>query len=186
MKVWIPLLVGIAVSICFGSWWVFRNESPNNCPFYVAPAITVVHFLRAFFWPLKIDLPVTIFLWFLVALLIFLFWKISLARLKKGLPVLAGIVAGLCFGIWTFFHYMNSYDHPFYAVPFFCAVNSFRTLIDPQKLDLPVVVLLWFIYCTCLGALLGFLFQLLFGMFWRLKRPDTDHQIKARPNLPPS
>jgi hypothetical protein len=30
------------------------------------------------------------------------------------------------------------------------------------------------------------LFQLLFGMFWRLKRPDTDHQIKARPNLPPS
>jgi hypothetical protein len=175
LKKWNPILLGIVASLCFGIWCFFQNANTDNGPF---SAIWVVNCLRAFFWPRKIDLPFAILFWFLVALLCFL---IFLARLKLWISVLVGIVAGLCFGTWTFFHYMNSYDYPFYAVPFFCAVNFFRTLIDPQKLDLPVVVLLWFIYCASLGALLGFLFQLLFGMFRRLKRPDAVHQIKARP-----
>lgn len=113
--------------------------------------------------------------------------KISLARMKKQIPVLVGIVAGLGFGMWAFFHSINSYDlSPLYALPFIYAINFLRTLIEPKKLDLPAMVLLWSLYWVVLGALVGFLFQLLFGMFRRLKRPDTVHQINARPNPPPS
>jgi hypothetical protein len=106
---------------------------------------------------------------------------ISLARLKKWLPVLVGIVAGLCFGIWSFFQNVNTNYRPFYAEPVIWVGNLLRALFGPREIDLPFMVLLWFIYCVCLGALFGFLFQLFFDMFRRLKRPDTIHQIKARP-----
>jgi hypothetical protein len=43
---------------------------------------------------------------------------------------------------------------------------------------LPAVVLLWFIYFAGLGALLGFLFQLLLGMFRRLKQRDSACQTE--------
>jgi hypothetical protein len=56
-------------------------------------------------------------------------------------------------------------------------VNFIRTLIEPEKLDLPVVVLLWFIYCAGLGALLGFLVQLFWGAFRKLKRRWQHQQL---------
>ena len=43
------------------------------------------------------------------------------------------------------------------------------------------LTLSYFIYFAALGALLGLLFQLLFWMFRKLKRPDAVPQIKARP-----
>jgi xanthine/uracil permease len=177
LKLWIPVLAGIVAGLCFGIWWIFQNENMDNCPFYVAPAIWVVNCLRAFFWPRKIDLPFAILFWFLVALLVFL---IFLARLKKWIPVLVGFVAGLCFGIWWFFRNVNvnTDNRPFYAEPFIWVVHFFRTLIEPKKLDLPAVVLLWFIYFAGLGALLGFLFQLLLGMFRRLKQRDSACQTE--------
>jgi hypothetical protein len=97
--------------------------------------------------------------------------KISLARMRKWIPVLVGIVAGLGLGIWAFFQSVNSNNHPFYAVPFIWVVNSLGPLGGPGRRDLtPVVGLLWFLYCACLGAILGLVFQLLFSMFRRLQR----------------
>jgi hypothetical protein len=106
--------------------------------------------------------------------------------MKKWIPALVGILVGICFGIWGFFQSVNSNDHPFYAVPFLWIVNFFRPLGGPGRRDLmPVLVLVWFIYCACLGALLGFMFQWMFGMFQRLKRHDNVHQIKAPSNPHP-
>jgi len=108
--------------------------------------------------------------------------KIRVTSTKKWLPVLAGIVAGLGFGSWNFFHYMNlNTSPPFYAVPFFHVLDFFRTLMEPKKLDLPATALLWFIYVAGLGALLGFLFQSLLWILRRLMHHDTTDQTKTGP-----
>jgi hypothetical protein len=95
--------------------------------------------------------------------------------MKKWIPVLVGFVAGLCFGIWWFFQSINTNSRPpFFAEPVIWVVNFLRPLGGPGRRDLtPVVVLLWFIYCSFLGALLGFLFQLALYMFRRLKHHDA-------------
>ena len=74
---WTLILVGMVVVFCFEVSWFSQNENTSNSPFYVAPAIWIVNFLRSLIftliWPRKIDLPFAVSFWFLVALLVFVF-----------------------------------------------------------------------------------------------------------------
>jgi hypothetical protein len=160
LKMWIPVLAIIVACLCFEIRWYFSNGETYNCPSYVAPAIGVANFLQVFIWPHKADLPFTILFWAVVATAVFLFRKMSRTGLKRWRPILVGSVAGLVFGIWSLLQSGDGSNCPFYLVPVKWIFLSLASLVGPRNLDPPVVVLLCFIYFAGLGALAGFLFQL--------------------------
>lgn len=112
--------------------------------------------------------------------------KLRWARMKKWKPVWVGIVAGLGFGMWEFFHSINSNDRPFYARPFIWLMKAIVPMVtspgqrsEHSGIFFIAALLSYFIYFAVLGALLGLLFQWLLWIFRRLKHHDTADQTKT-------
>ena len=173
LKKWIPVLAIIAACLCFEVRWYFPTRETYNCPFYVPLAIQMANCLQVFIWPHKVDLPFTILFWVVVATAVFLFRKMSRTGLKRWRPVLVGSVAGLVFGICALLESGDGSNCPFYLVPMKWIFLSLASVAGPRNLDPPVVVLLCFIYFAGLGALAGFLFQLLVQAVRRFGHHDT-------------
>jgi len=92
----------------------------------------------------------------------------------KWLPALAGMVAGVAFGAWSFLQNPRPAICVFLQAPLIWVasyMDSLRIFPRESLVGLIVVVPAWFIYWACLGALGGLLLQLPFRLLRKSRRP---------------
>ena len=100
---------------------------------------------------------------------------VNCRSMNKWIPVSVGSAVGLVFGVVTFFQNPRPAVCVFLQTPMLwvCdAIDKARVFPKESLEGLIVVIPLWFIYWTVLGALLGFLLWLMFKLFIRLRRHD--------------
>jgi hypothetical protein len=103
--------------------------------------------------------------------------------MKKWLPVLAGVTAGVCFASATVLQDPKPAICIFFQAPLMYFFDDLARHIRPMGVAaLFVVVPLWFIYWTFLGALAGFVPRLLFCLLGTFRCHDASQHESGKPN----
>ena len=99
--------------------------------------------------------------------------------MKKWLPVLAGVTAGVCFASATVLQDPKPAICIFFQAPLMYFFDYLDRHIRPMGVAaLFVVVPFWFIYWTFLGALAGFVPRLLFCLLGTFRRHESGRPSK--------
>lgn len=99
----------------------------------------------------------------------------------RGVPISAGVVAGIVFAAWLFFQEPRPVVCVFLQAPLIWFFSRLKGVFPSESLaGLILVIPLWFLYWACLGGLGALLLRFICGLFWKWRSHENDVATAGR------